>query len=177
MCSISVPFITFTERLICRAIFVTHALFELALFSPEQLDEVRAEVMAAIDTEGGVINKAAVGKFYKLDSLLKEIGRWHPLFASRRSHCSFHSYLSYMILQVGMSRVTLRDAVISDGSVIPKGSVVAIAPKATHYNAQIYDQPEVFDPFRFSKMRQSGGIEGKQAFTALSNEYLLFGVG
>ena len=170
-------FIAFIDYLTCRAIFVTHALFELALLAPEQVDEVRAEVTAAIEAEGGVLNKAAVGKFHKLDSLLKEIGRWHPLFASRCSHCPSHSYLSYMNLQVGMSRVILKDALISDGSVIPQGSVVAIAPKATHYNAEIYDQPEVFDPFRFSKMRQSGGIEGKQAFTALSNEYLLFGVG
>jgi cytochrome P450 len=76
-----------------------------------------------------------------------------------------------------MSRVALKDTAITDGSVIHKGSVVAIAPKATHYNAQIYDQPEMFDPFRFAKMRQAGGIEGKQAFTALSNDYLLFGVG
>ena len=141
------------------------------------MQEVREEVTAAIEAEGGILNKTAVGKFYKLDSILKEIGRWHPLFASRRSYFYSYSHLSHVNLQVGMSRVTLRDAVISDGSVIPKGSVVAIAPKATHYNPQIYDQPEVFDPFRFSKMRQSGKIDGKHAFTALSNEYLLFGVG
>lgn len=76
-----------------------------------------------------------------------------------------------------MSRLTLSDAVIADGSVIPKGTVVAIAPKATHYNPEIYDQPEIFDPFRFSKLRGTGGIDGKHAFTALSNDYLLFGVG
>jgi len=141
------------------AIFITHALFELALFTPEQLDMLRDEITTAIESEGGVCNKAAVGRFHILDSLLKEIGRWHPLFA------------------IGMSRLTLSDAVIADGSVIPKGTVVAIAPKATHYNPEIYDQPEIFDPFRFSKLRGTGGIDGKHAFTALSNDYLLFGVG
>ncbi|CAL1703343.1 unnamed protein product [Somion occarium] len=142
------------------AIFTTHALFELALFTPAQMKEIRDEITAAIDEEGGVCNKNAVGKMYKLDSLLKEIGRWHPLFA------------------VGMSRVTLSDAVIADGTVIPKGSVVAIAPKVVHYSPEIYDHPEDFDPFRFSKMRQSaGGNESKHAFTALSSDYLLFGTG
>lgn len=92
----------YTDKFICRAIFVTHALFELALLTPEQMEEVRAEVTAAIEAEGGVVNKAAVGKFHKLDSLLKEIGRWHPLFASTHlslflSFASFshESYLSW----------------------------------------------------------------------------------
>lgn len=64
-----------------RGIFLTHSLFELASLSPEQIQEIRSEVEAAIEAEGGVCNKAAVGKFYMLDSLLKEIGRFHPLFA------------------------------------------------------------------------------------------------
>jgi hypothetical protein len=62
-------------------IFTTHALFELARMPANQVEEIRAEIVAAIDSEGGVTNKAAVGKFYLLDSLLKEIGRFHSLFA------------------------------------------------------------------------------------------------
>lgn len=83
------------------------------------------------------------------------------------------------MITVGMSRLTLKEAAISDGTVVPEGSVVTIAPKATHYNPEIYDNPEAFDPFRFSKLREAnGGVEGsKYAFTALSNDYLLFGVG
>ncbi|KAJ7658499.1 cytochrome P450 [Mycena rosella] len=142
-------------------IFTTHALFELARMPPAQVEEIRAEILAAIDSEGGVCNKAAVGKFYKLDSLLKEIGRFHSLFA------------------VGSSRVTLREAVIADGTVLPQGSVVAFAPKPLHHNSQVYRDPYTFDPFRFAKLRtgDNAARDVQQSFTNLSNDYIVFGLG
>ncbi|KAJ7042979.1 cytochrome P450 [Mycena alexandri] len=142
-------------------IFTTHALFELARMAPEQVEEIRTEILAAIDSEGGVCNKAAVGKFYKLDSLLKEIGRFHSLFS------------------VGSSRVTLREAVIADGTVLPEGSVVAFAPKPLHHNPQVYHDPHTFDPFRFSKLRTGDNAvrDIQQSFTNLSNDYIVFGLG
>ncbi|KAJ6578774.1 cytochrome P450 [Mycena vulgaris] len=139
-------------------IFTTHALFELARMPPAQVEEIRAEILAAIDSEGGICNKAAVGKFYKLDSLLKEIGRFHSLFA------------------VGSSRVTLREAMITDGTVLPAGSVVAFAPKPLHHNPRVYNDPYTFDAFRFAKQR-TGENDAKRSFTALSNDYIVFGLG
>ncbi|KAJ7454983.1 cytochrome P450 [Mycena galericulata] len=142
-------------------IFTTHALFELARMPPNQVEELRAEIVAAIESEGGVTNKAAVGKFHLLDSLLKEIGRFHSLFA------------------VGSSRVTLREAVIADGTVLPQGSVVAFAPKPLHHNAQVYPDPYTFDPFRFAKQRKGDNVahDIQQSFTNLSNDYIVFGLG
>ncbi|KAJ7271125.1 cytochrome P450 [Mycena rebaudengoi] len=142
-------------------IFTTHSLFELARMPREQVDAIRAEVIAAIGSEGGVCNKAAVGKFYMLDSLLKEIGRFHSLFA------------------VGSSRITLRDAVIADGTVLPKGSVVAFAPRPLHHNPDVYPDPLTFDPFRFSKLRTGDNAvrDVQQSFTNLSNDYIVFGLG
>ncbi|KAJ7815803.1 cytochrome P450 [Mycena olivaceomarginata] len=144
-------------------IFTTHALFELARMPANQVEEIRAEIVAAIDSEGGVTNKAAVGKFYLLDSLLKEIGRFHSLFA------------------VGSSRVTLREAVIADGTVLPAGSVVAFAPKPLHHNPDVYHDPYKFDPFRFAKLRKgdkdNAAHDIQQSFTHLSNEYIVFGLG
>ncbi|KAJ7633515.1 hypothetical protein B0H17DRAFT_1149938 [Mycena rosella] len=63
-------------------IFTTHALFELARMPANQIENIRAGIIAAIDSEGGVTNKAVVGKFHVLNSLLKEIERFHLLFAS-----------------------------------------------------------------------------------------------
>ncbi|KAJ7112121.1 cytochrome P450 [Mycena epipterygia] len=140
------------------SIFTTHALFELARLPPDQIEQIRAEMVAAIDSEGSVCNKAAVGKFHMLDSLLKEVGRYHSLFA------------------VGSSRVTLREAVIADGIVLPPGSVVSLAPKPLHYNPEVYPDPMTFDPFRFSRLR-TGENDARQAFTQLSNDYIVFGVG
>ncbi|KAJ6545084.1 cytochrome P450 [Mycena vulgaris] len=143
------------------SIFTTHALFELARMPPTYIEQIRAEIIAAIASENGVCNKAAVGKFNMLDSLLKEVGRFHSLFA------------------VGSSRLTLREAVVADGVVIPEGSVVALAPKPLHFNPQVYPDPHTFDPFRFSNLRSGDkSIPGvQQSFTNLSNDYIVFGVG
>ncbi|KAJ7737958.1 cytochrome P450 [Mycena metata] len=142
------------------SIFTTHALFELARLPTSQIEQIRAEMVAAIDSEGGVCNKAAVGKFYMLDSLLKEVGRYHSLFA------------------VGSSRVTLREAVIADGIILAPGSVVSLAPKPLHYNPEVYPDPLTFDPFRFSRLRTGeASNDARQAFTQLSNDYIVFGVG
>ena len=43
-----------------------------------QRDEIIHEVQDALYTEGGW-NKAALAKFKKLDSVLKEVGRFHGL--------------------------------------------------------------------------------------------------
>ncbi|KAJ7472841.1 cytochrome P450 [Mycena latifolia] len=143
------------------SIFTTHALFELARMPPSHIEQIRAEIFAAIESENGVCNKAAVGKFYMLDSLLKEVGRFHSLFS------------------VGSSRLTLREAVVADGIVIPEGSVVALAPQPLHFNPQVYPDPHTFDAFRFSKLRTGDNFmpEAQQSFTNLSNDYIVFGVG
>ncbi|KAJ7832212.1 cytochrome P450, partial [Mycena olivaceomarginata] len=144
-------------------IFTTHGLFELARMPTSQVEDIRAEIVSAIDSEGGVTNKAAVEKFHLLVSLLKEIGRFHSLFA------------------VGSSRVTLREAVIADGTVLPAGSVVAFAPKPLHHNPDVYHDPHKFDPFRFAKLRKgdkdTAAHDIQQAFTHLGNEYIVFGLG
>ncbi|KAJ7457038.1 cytochrome P450 [Mycena latifolia] len=44
-------------------IFTTHALFELARMPSDQVEEIRAEIRAAIASEGGICNKDAVGNF------------------------------------------------------------------------------------------------------------------
>ncbi|KAJ6528398.1 cytochrome P450 [Mycena sp. CBHHK59/15] len=143
------------------SIFTTHALFELARMPPAHIEQIRVEITGAIDSEGGVCNKAAVGKFHMLDSLLKEVGRFHSLFA------------------VGSSRLTLREAVIADGVVIPEGSVVSLAPRPLHFNPQVYPDPHTFDPFRFSKLRTGDSFipDVQRSFTNLSNDYIVFGVG
>jgi len=81
---------------------------------------------------------------------------------------------------VGSSRITLRKATLPDGTVIPEGSVVALAPKPLHKNPHVYDKPEIFDPFRFSNLRQNGsrGLSNtKTGFTTVSNDYIVFGIG
>jgi len=54
--------------------------------SSDQIDAIRTEILDAIKSEGGICNKTAVDKFYMLDSLLKEVGRYQSLFAGAFAH-------------------------------------------------------------------------------------------
>ena len=60
------------------SIFITQTLFEIVLLSQEDVESIRTEVEEALESERGW-TKAAIDKFYKLDSALREIGRFHGM--------------------------------------------------------------------------------------------------
>jgi hypothetical protein len=64
-------------------IFITQTLFELALLPQQDLDGIRDEINAALESEGGW-NKLSLLKFRKIDSALREIGRVYGLM-----NCNF----------------------------------------------------------------------------------------
>src|SRR6266581_2284029 len=55
---------------------ITQTLFDIALLPQEDVESMRTEVEEALESEGGW-TKGALDKFYKLDSALREIGRFH----------------------------------------------------------------------------------------------------
>ncbi|TFK75442.1 cytochrome P450 [Pluteus cervinus] len=140
------------------SIFVTHTLFELALLPTSQVDEIREEVIAALDSEGGW-TKNALLKFRKIDSLLREVGR------------------VYGLMHFALPRISMVPYQLDDGNVIPPGYRVAIDMKAIHYNAKVYPDPFRFDPFRFSKLRETESTDTKYGFATVDSNYLPFGAG
>lgn len=54
-----------------------------------------------------------------------------------------------------LERQAVADDVVGD-FVIPKGTVVGISPYMIHRNSKLWDNPEGFDPERFSKARSEG---------------------
>lgn len=147
---------------------MTDAIFELALLPQAQQDEIRTEVRQALADEGGW-NKESLAKFRKLDSLLKEIGRVQGL-----SRCKFSSYQHLLLVFkpftfpiVVMIRTTIQDGTLPDGTVIPTGYKVSMDMTQVHMNPEIYPEPEVFDPFRFSKLAEKTGNNAKYGFTAV----------
>ena len=70
-------------------------------------------------------------------------------------------------------RKATRDFTFSDGTFIPKGARIQAGITALHHDNALYENPEVFDPFRFAKMGESV----KHQFAATSPEYLPFGRG
>ncbi|KAF4563282.1 hypothetical protein EYR40_007003 [Pleurotus pulmonarius] len=140
------------------SIFLSQTLFEMAQMSAEDLDSVRKEVREVLDQEGGW-NKAALNRFWKIDSILREVGRIHGL-----------SFL-------GMNRLTTAYGELPDGVVIPPGYQVAVNLKHFHRDSQVYPNPHIFDPFRFSKLRETENSSVKYGFTTVDTHFLPFGAG
>ncbi|KAJ8692629.1 hypothetical protein PTI98_009925 [Pleurotus ostreatus] len=140
------------------SLFFAHTLFEAAQMSPEDIDSIRIEVEQALEQEGGW-TKSVLNKFTKIDSILREIARFHGLTL------------------FGMSRRTIADGLLSDGVVIPAGHEVAFDVRRIHFNPEVYRDPYRFDPFRFSKIRAETDCGAKYGFTTVDNHFLPFGLG
>ncbi|KAG6915977.1 hypothetical protein DXG01_009029 [Tephrocybe rancida] len=156
----------------------TQIIYDLAA-NPSFVPELREEVETVISEEG--LTKVSLHKMVKLDSFIKESSRIRALGA------------------VTMQRKVNKDFTFSDGTVVPRGNVIAVAHSAMHHdevwrhrhfveistqatvffdNQATYTDPSVFDGFRFSKMReqQAEGFSCHQ-MVALTPEYIVFGYG
>lgn len=68
----------------------------------------------------------------------------------------------------------------SDGTVIPPGAKVGTPLLFLHRNPELYEKPEEFDGFRFSRLKEaSGGAQNAVKHTMVSTDaaYQLFGHG
>ncbi|KAI0714847.1 cytochrome P450 [Earliella scabrosa] len=135
---------------------LTHALFDLAA-APEYIQPLREEIESVLAVEGWT--KIAMGKMWKLDSFLKESQRVNGLTL------------------VALGRKALRDVTLSDGTVIPAGSIVAAPAVAIHHDDSKYPTASTFDPFRFSRMREAEDEGNKHQFVKTSMEFIPFGHG
>ncbi|KAM0811992.1 putative Cytochrome P450 [Seiridium cardinale] len=157
----------------------TFVLLDLAQ-RPEYIPPLRQEIEDVIREEGWCmdenqrrhLNKARFQRMTKLDSFIKESQRVNPLNI------------------VEGWRVVLSDITFSNGVKIPKGSNIAW-PLWGVYNSEStalfnreYNKaadvpgPEVFDGFRFSKLRQFYQTSGqKHSTVTTSEESLNFGHG
>ncbi|KAI0640040.1 cytochrome P450 [Trametes polyzona] len=125
---------------------------------PQYIEPLREEIQAVIEEEGW--SKAAMGKLWKLDSLLKEFQRHQGLGLG------------------SLSRKMMKDVTLIDGTVVPCGTMLLATSYDIHHDGSIYENPEVFDPFRFSRMReQSEEQASKHQFVNTSVNYIPFGHG
>ncbi|KAG9308978.1 cytochrome P450 [Chiua virens] len=136
----------------------TQALFYLAA-NPQYVQPLREEVERIVEKDGWT--KAALVKMRKVDSFLKECLRIEGINTA------------------SISRKAMKDFKFSDGTFIPKGTLIAAATGSVHHDGNLYDNPGSFEPFRFANMGKTDGkIEGfKHHFASTSTEYLPFGLG
>ncbi|KAM5543009.1 hypothetical protein V8D89_003393 [Ganoderma adspersum] len=135
---------------------MSHVLYDLAA-SPEYMEPLREEVETITAVDGWT--KAAMGKMRKLDSFLKESQRLNGIGLT------------------SVGRKALKDVTLSDGTVLPAGTLVVANSYPMHYDDAHYPNAAAFDPFRFARIREGDGEGTKHQFVATSNSYVPFGVG
>lgn len=85
-----------------------------------------------------------------------------------------------MTCVVSLTRMSLKDFKLSDGTFIPAGTLVVAPAMSTHRDSENYQDSNQFDPLRFANLRnedKSGNGGVKYQFVATSVDYLGFGHG
>ncbi|KAJ3514733.1 hypothetical protein NLJ89_g2200 [Agrocybe chaxingu] len=138
----------------------THALYYLAAY-PKYMQPLREEVEEVVKRHGW--SKDALDEMHHLDSFIKESQRLCPL----------------AILL--MSRILVKDHVFSDGTMVPKGTTIAVATDTTHLSDERYEDPHTFDGFRYVKLKGChngpAGTERKYDMVSATIDSLGFGLG
>ncbi|KIM55430.1 hypothetical protein SCLCIDRAFT_1150094 [Scleroderma citrinum Foug A] len=153
-----------TQRILTlniASIYVSTCIFTQALYhlaeNPRYVQCLREEVEAIVDTDGWT--KEAIAKMRYVDSFLKETQRFEGISA------------------VLTTRKAVRDVTLSDGTLIPEGTHVSIPTYAIHHDHNVYENPEIFDPFRFVRLQDKLGGGTRYQMVAVHPESLGFGLG
>ncbi|KAF9255979.1 cytochrome P450 [Marasmius fiardii PR-910] len=134
----------------------TNALYYLAA-DPKLARMLREEVEIEVGRNGWTKN--AMDGMRKLDSFLKESQRLSGTSA------------------VTLNRKALVDFTLSDGTVIPAGSTVAIAALPVHLDENNYPDASHFDPLRFYIIREKEGRSVRHQMMTPEPGYVAFGMG
>lgn len=83
------------------------------------------------------------------------------------------------ISSVNMDRKVVKPGgfTFSDGTTLPVGTYLTVASRSIHLDEGCYENPEVFDGFRFSRMREADGDGVKFQMVNTSPVFLPFGHG
>jgi len=78
---------------------------------------------------------------------------------------------------VTFERVITEDWKLSDGFVIPANTTIGVPTQAISMDPEIYEEPEKFDGFRFTKLREDPAIAGKANYASSNPVSMNFGFG
>ncbi|KAL4251285.1 cytochrome P450 family protein [Abortiporus biennis] len=133
-----------------------HALYHLAA-NPEYIQPLRDEVESVIGKQGW--SKTAMTNLRKIDSFMKESMRMNGINGT------------------SIMRKAMRNFTLSDGTYIPKDTILVAPSNATHTDEENYSNAHEFLPFRFSDIRDEDGEGTKHHFVSTSADYISFGHG
>ncbi|KAI6042751.1 cytochrome P450 [Pisolithus marmoratus] len=134
----------------------TQALYNLAAY-PQYVGPLRQEVDTIIREHGWT--REAIALMWKVDSFVAETQRLEGVLAS------------------SVQRKAMKDLTLSDGTFIPKGTHLSVPTCVIHRDSAIYDNPGVFDPFRFSQLRDDGNESARHQMVSVNPDYFPFGYG
>ncbi|KAF2878219.1 cytochrome P450 monooxygenase-like protein [Massariosphaeria phaeospora] len=137
-----------------------HVLYDLAAH-PQYIEELREEIKKILAEDGKWTSwkKPSFYKLKKLDSFMRESQRMNP-----------PTLLSY-------HRVMLHDHMLQDGTLLPKGSHIAMAVNEIQNDNNVTPSPEQFDPMRYYRLRQREGHTHLHQFATTETNVLNFGHG
>ncbi|KAI3316980.1 cytochrome P450 [Xylariaceae sp. AK1471] len=123
---------------------------------PKLIDDLREEIIEVLQSEG--LTKTALFNLKLMDSVLKETQRLKP------------------VKMTTMHRTALADVILSDGTVIKKGTKCAVR-STKRLDPNVYENPEQFDGSRFLRMRSVLGKGNQAHLVSTGTEALGFGHG
>lgn len=146
-------------------ISITNTLLDL-LAAPngqQWFQEIRAEAESVFAAHDNSWTKTAASRLVKTDSTLRETLRFTGLGG--------RSLVREVVANDGVT--------LPNGLHLPQGARVGVAASRIHRDEQYYSEPDVYDPFRFSKLRDElPPLKGLALSTVTTSpEFLTFGHG
>ena len=135
----------------------TNVFYNLAA-RREYVGPLREEIQQTLDASGGVWTTQALTSLRKLDSFIRETMRLDPVF--------FNAF----------RRKVLRPFELSDGTYIPKDTMIEVPYYAITRDPSIFPDPDTFNGFRFADIPERKVWELNQ-FVSITPTNLLFGYG
>ncbi|KAM4067868.1 cytochrome p450 [Hirsutella rhossiliensis] len=135
--------------------FFTQVMLDIANH-PELIEPLRAEIISVLGQSGW--SKHSLYKLKIMDGVLKESQRMKPISVA------------------SMRRMTTADVKLSDGTILPKNTLTLVSVQK-HWDPESYENPDVFDGYRFYNMRQQPGNENKAQLVSTSPDHMGFGFG
>ncbi|KAI6098493.1 cytochrome P450 [Pisolithus sp. B1] len=132
------------------------ALYNLAAH-PQYVQPLREEVEAVIRQHGWT--KEAIALMRKVDSFLAETLRLEG------------------VTTTSVQRKAMKNLTLSDGTFIPMGTHLSVLTHAIHHDSAVYENPGVFDPFRFSRLHDNESENARHGMVTVTRDYFPFGYG
>ncbi|KAK4153783.1 hypothetical protein C8A00DRAFT_15017 [Chaetomidium leptoderma] len=130
----------------------TNVFYNLAAY-PQHMPELRDEIRTVLAEHDGVFTSSALQAMKKLDSFLKETMRLYPVGSA------------------SFQRMVNKPFRLSNGQVIPAGVVIEVPAAAISHDPEVFQNPDKFDPWRFSRLREQARAAG-EAEAAAQNQFV-----